>query len=147
MWNRHRESKNSKLCEIGSGTKLFITFELKVIRHEKREHNLSMLTAFTPHLSTQPTRGARSAQSSSGLTQHWMWTFSFRGRNSTNCFFSNLSPRSRCVTSPTSLVRIPIWDFYFDISEWHIPSASAWTPALMLHLTNQCTEPKGSHPN
>ena len=37
MWNRHRESKNTKLYEIGSGTKLFITFELKVIRHEERE--------------------------------------------------------------------------------------------------------------
>ena len=37
VWNRHRESKNTKLYEIGSGTKLFITFELKVIRHEERE--------------------------------------------------------------------------------------------------------------
>ena len=49
------------------------------------------------------------------------------------------------------LVSIPIWDFYFDISEWHILSARAWTPALMLHLTNPCakrqvlslTKPKG----
>ena len=33
---------------LSSGTKLFITFELKVIRYEEREtHNLSMLTAFT----------------------------------------------------------------------------------------------------
>ena len=45
----------------------------------------------------------------------------------------------------------PIWDFYFDISEWHILPARAWTPALMLHLTNTCakrkvlslTKPKG----
>ena len=44
-----------------------------------------------------------------------------------------------------------IWDFYFDISEWHILPARAWTPALMLHLTNPCakrkvlslTKPKG----
>ncbi len=35
VWNRHRESKNMKLYEIGSGTKLFINFELKVIRHEE----------------------------------------------------------------------------------------------------------------
>ena len=40
------------------------------------------------------------------------------------------------------LVSIPIWDFYFDISEWHILSARAWTPALMLHLTNPCTKRK-----
>ena len=49
------------------------------------------------------------------------------------------------------LVTFPIWDFYFDISEWHILPARAWTPALMLHLTNSCgkrkvlnlTKPKG----
>ena len=44
-----------------------------------------------------------------------------------------------------------IWYFYCDISEWQILSARAWTPALMLHLTNPCakrkvfslTKPKG----
>ena len=29
------------------------------------------------------------------------------------------------------LVTIPIWDFYCDISEWHVCSARAGTPALM----------------
>ena len=43
---------------------------------------------------------------------------------------------------PNTLVSIPIWDFYFDISEWHILSARAWTPAIMLHLTNPCTKQK-----
>ena len=38
------------------------------------------------------------------------------------------------------LVSIPFWDFYFDISEWHILSARVWTPALMLHLTNPCSK-------
>ena len=46
---------------------------------------------------------------------------------------------------------ISIWDFYFDISEWDILPARAWTPARMLHLTNPCakrkvlslTKPKG----
>ena len=32
--------------------------------------------------------------------------------------------------------------FFFDISEWHILSACAWTPALMLHLTNPCAKRK-----
>ena len=44
-----------------------------------------------------------------------------------------------------------LWDFYFDISEWHVLPGRAWTPALMLHLTNPCakrkvlslTKPKG----
>ena len=43
---------------------------------------------------------------------------------------------------PNTLVSIPIWDFYFDISECHIQSARAWTPALMLHLTNPCAKRK-----
>ena len=46
-------------------------------------------------------------------------------------FLKNLSPRFRCVTSLTSLVTYSIWDFYCDISEWHVRSARAWTPALM----------------
>ena len=37
---------------------------------------------------------------------------------------------------------IPIWDFYFDISEWCILSMHVWTPALMLYLTNPCTKQK-----
>ena len=36
----------------------------------------------------------------------------------------------------------PILDFYFDISEWHILPARAWTPAIMLHLTNPCAKRK-----
>ena len=62
-----------------------------------------------------------------------------------------LRARFRCMTSFTSPGHIPLWDFYFDTSEWHILPARAWTPALMLHLTNQCakrkvlslTKPKG----
>ena len=68
--------------------------------------------------------------------------------------FSNpkiLSPRFRSWRHPHPLVLISVWDFYFDISEWYILSARAWTPALMLHLTNPCakrkvfslTKPKG----
>ena len=48
-----------------------------------------------------------------------------------------LRARFRCMTSFTS----PGHTFYFDISEWHILPAHAWTPALMLHLTNPCVRP------
>ena len=62
-----------------------------------------------------------------------------------------LRARFRCMTSFISLVISSLWDFYFDISEWHILTGCAWTPALMLHLTNICakrmvlslTKPKG----
>ena len=66
------------------------------------------------------------------------------------------SPKSSANTSSAwrhshLLVLFSIWDFYFDISEWHILPACASTPALMLHLTNPCvkrkvlslTKPKG----
>ena len=80
-----------------------------------------------------------------------MSTLSFGGRNSTNCFFSNLSPRFRCVTSPKYPGPNSYLGFYFNICEWCILSARASTPALMLHLTNPCakrkvlslTKPKG----
>ena len=52
------------------------------------------------------------------------------------------APASGAWRHPYTLVSIRIWDFYFDISEWHILSARAWTPALMLHLTNPCTQRK-----
>ena len=57
--------------------------------------------------------------------------------------FSQISAHaSDACCHPNTLVPIPIWDFYFDISEWLILSARAWTPALMLHLTNPCTKRK-----
>ena len=53
-----------------------------------------------------------------------------------------LRARFRCMTSFTNLVLFSIWHFYFDISEWHILPARAWTSALMLHLTNTCANRK-----
>ena len=71
--------------------------------------------------------------------------------------FDSLTPPNPPRTLPVhDVIHIPsvtftIWDFYFDISEWHILPACAWTPELMLHLTNPCakrkvlslTKPKG----
>ena len=57
--------------------------------------------------------------------------------------FSQISPHvSGAWRHLNTLVPIPIWDFYLDISEWQILSASAWTPALMFHLTNPCAKRK-----
>ena len=61
-----------------------------------------------------------------------------------------LRARFRCMMSITSPGHILLSGIYFDISEWH-PPARAWTPVLMLHLTNPCamrkvlsqTKPKG----
>ena len=53
-----------------------------------------------------------------------------------------LCARFRCMASFTSPGHISTWDFYFDISEWHILPARAWTPVLMLPLTNPCAKRK-----
>ena len=78
-----------------------------------------------------------------------------RGRTQLTDFFqiSQNPPRTLLVHDVIHIPRSPfsIWDFYFDICEWHILPARAWTPALMLHLTNPCakrkvlslTKPKG----
>ena len=114
MWNRQRESKNTKLYEIDLGTKLFITFELKGFSTWGEKDIIFLCWLFLHlQLSTQPTRGAGSAQSRLASPSS---TFFFRGRNSTNCFFSNLSPCFRCVTSP----KCPGLNSYLGFLFWHL---------------------------
>ena len=151
MWNRHRESKNTKLYEIGSGTKLFITFELKVIRHEKETQSLYADFFCHRQLSTQPTRGARRAQIRLASAGPESQPSSSEAGTQLTAFSQISAHASGTWRHPNTMVPIPIWDFYFDISEWHIHFARAWIPALILHLTNPCakwkvlslTKPKG----
>ena len=92
----------------------------------RERHNLSMLTAFIspssecrlsrPKVGSQLTAFSQIPKSSAHASSVW------------------------CYSHP--LVSFPIWNFYFDISEWHILSVSAWTPELMLYLTNLCTKQK-----
>ena len=97
----------------------------------RERHILSMLTAFTSS-ALNPTNVRRSERTnSSGLAQRWISTLSFGGRNSTHYFFSNVSPRFQCMTSFTPPGLISYLGFYFDICEWRIHPACAWTPALM----------------
>ena len=151
----------------------FITFELKVIRHEERETQSFYADYFWGYstwgerdtiflcwlllhrqLSTQPTRGARCAQIR--LASVGPESNPSRSDARTQLTAFSQIPKSSAHASGAwrhshPLVPIPIWDFYFDISEWHILSARAWTPAFMLHLTNPCakrkvlslTKPKG----
>ena len=101
--------------------------------------------------STQPTRGARSAQSRQALPSSESQLSSSEAGIQLTAFFQISAHASGAWRHPNTLVLIPIWDFYFNISEWHILSARAWTPSLMLHLTNPCakrtvlslTKPKG----
>ena len=156
MWNSHRESEIHDIHEIGSGTKLLFTFlSLKVFRHEERETQSFYADCFRI-VSSQPNQRA------APVAHKVVWprpdlnlNFPVRTQALNSLLFLK-SPKSSAHASGAwrhshPLVSIPIWDFYFDISEWHILSARAWTPALMLHLTNPCakrkvrslTKPKG----
>ena len=148
------------MCEIDIGnpkytfTKLvqvrnFITFELKVIRHEEREtHNLSMLTVFT---------------SAPNHVQHLICKLLVWPRRAPKV---NLPVRTQELNSllflkfPKSsahasgawrhshpLVPFPIWGFILTfVNDASSPSVREHLRSC-LHLTNPCTEPKGSHPN
>ena len=56
--------------------------------------------------------------------------------------------RFRCMTSfALSSPRFTSRAIVTFLSDTSAPPACAWTPVLMLHLSNPCTEPKGSQPN
>ena len=120
MWNRHRESKNTKLYEIGSGTKNFITFEFKGFS-TWGERNTIFLCWLLLHrqLSTQPTRGTRSAQSRLASPSSESQPSSSEAGTQLTAFSQISAHASGAWHHPNTLVPIPIWDFYFDISEWH----------------------------
>ena len=94
------------------------------------------------HLSTQTTHGARSAQSRLASPSSGSKPSSSEAGTQLTAFSQISAHASGAWHHPNTLVSIPIWDFYFDICEWHILSAHAWTPELMLHLTNPCTKRK-----
>ena len=109
-----------------------LPLSLKVFRHKERD---------TPDFSICPKPCAHPPKASASKRKS---PFFFRRQDSTPLTFfkspKTLRAHFRCMTSFTS--PSPIWDFYFDISEWHILRARTWTPALMLHLTNPCTKRK-----
>ena len=133
MWNRHRESKNTKLVQIQN----FITFELKVFQHEERETQ-SFSADCLYIISSQPN------QHTVPVVHKVVWPHPALKvnllllRRELNSAFSQISAHgSSAWHHPNTLVPVPIWDFYL---EWYIFSACAWTPASMLHLTNPCTK-------
>ena len=99
-------------------------------------------------LSTQPTHGARSAQSRLASPRYESKLSRSDAGTQLTDFFQLL--KSSAHTSgawrhPRPLV--PITGIFILTSLNGTFSPRAWIPALMLHLTNPCTEPKGSHPN
>ena len=93
-------------------------------------------------LSAQPARGARSAQSRLASASSESQPSSSEAGTQLTAFSQISAHASGAWRHPNTLVPIPIWYLYFNIPEWHILFACAWTPALMLHLTNSCTKQK-----
>ena len=109
----------------------------------RERHNLSLLTAFTS-----------SAHNPNNVAHEFVWprpglnlNLPVR-RKELNLNYMlflkspNPQPTLPSMMSFTSQVPFTIWEFYFDICEWRILPARAWTPALMLQLTNPCTKRK-----
>ena len=100
------------------------------MRREK--HNLSMLTFPSAPTTCGPqpqTTGLVSASSESQPS-------SSEARTQLLAFSQISAHASGTWRHPHSLASILSGIFYFDISESHILSARAWTPALMSALTN-----------
>ena len=118
----------------------------------RRERDTIFLRWLLLHrqLSTQSTRGSRRAQSRLA----WPRSESQLSRKDVGTQLTafsqipqNISPRFRCVTSLTSpghncYLRFLFWYLWMT----HPLHARVNTCAHVFHLTNPCTEPKGSHP-
>ena len=139
IWN---PKYTTKLVQVRN----FITFELKVFQHEERETQSFNADCFY-------IVSAQTNQRAAPVAHKFVWPRPalnldslVRGQELNSLLFLK-SPKFSAHASGAwrhshPLVLIPIWDFYFDISEWHILSVCAGTPALMLHLTNPCDERK-----
>ena len=100
-------------------------------------HNLSMLTFPSAPTTTCGTRRKASVSPESQPSS------SKAGTQLTD--FSQISAHASGAWRHSHLV-ISYLGFYFDICEWRVLSAHAWTPAFMLHLTNPCAKRKVPSP-
>ena len=127
-------SKHEKhLRLLSSGTKLFITFELKVFRHKERDTDLYYADFFIcpPPPSVAPAarpQWASKVNPSSSDTKTQLWLF-FKIPKILHTHFSAWRHSHAVVT-------FSIWGFYCDISEWHVRSAHVNTCA---HVCTQLT--------
>ena len=139
MWNVHRESRNIRNW---FRYETFLSLRFFDIRKE-RHTNFFLCWLF--HLT--PPRAAhfvdpnwsRLGETKKRLPSSRLESQPTRSefKSQLTAFFSNpkiLSSSLSGMTSFTSPVLFPIWDFYCDICDCHIRPARAWTPAL-----NVCT--------
>ena len=155
MWNVHRMSKKieHRNLEIRKSRNDFsvqirnflLPLSLKVLRHKEREtHSFYSGFFICPHLQhvwhpPQWSPRASENQSSHSVSSSQLTDFFKISQNPPRSSVAWL--HSHCVTS------FPISAIVTSLSDTSVPRARTWTPALMLHLSNPCSEPKGSQPN
>ena len=136
-----RKTRNDFSVQVRN---FLLPLSLKVLRHKEREAQYFYPGFFicTPSVRHQPKASASQRKST---------VFPEAGFISTNWLFQNLPKSSahfRCVTSfALASLRFPSRAIVTSLSDTSALLALAWTPVLMLHLTNPCTEPKDSQPN
>ena len=154
MWNRHRESQNTRntwQLSFDSGTKLFIYLsEFKVFQHEERETQfLTMLTV-------------RTSSALDSLNQQTCGTFRrpqlVSPRRASKIDVLRPSPNLNSLffqVPKSSAHRFRAWRHSRPRSHlllWHMwlshpPRARVNTCSQCVHITNPCTKPKGSQHN
>ena len=155
MWNVHRmaikiEQRNLDIRKTGNDFSVqvrnfLLSLSLKVFRHKERDKH-SFYSGFLfhhppHHLVWHLPKASASKRKSTLLVRCPVL-------NSTDFFkIPKSSERFRCMTPSHLLAPFPIWAIVTSLSDMLAPRARAWTPVLMLHLSNPCTEPKGSQPN
>ena len=153
MWKIFIRIYESEKHEIGSGTKLFITF-LSLRFFDMRRERVNFFLCWLFHLNTTTCGPRRTllVWPRQAPKINYLLLASNLNSNSPNqraapvahkvvwsesrLFFFK-SPKSLALpsmTSFTSSASFPIRGFYCDISDCHIHPAGAWTPAL-----NVCT--------
>ena len=152
MWNRHNVHKmfiniyrNPKTRNWFRYETFIHLFEFKVffdMRRERETHTIFLCWLLLHRqLSTQPTRGARSAQSRLASPRSESQLTAFLKSRKSSAHASGAWRHSQ------PLVTFTIWGFILaSVNDASSPRAREHL-CPCLHLTNPCTEPKGSHPN
>ena len=154
-WNGHRDVHNIYTLNIGISKhekhdflvqirNYLLPLSLKALRHKETD-TLSFYSGFFiwhPHLVRHLPKASASKRKSTLLLRCPVLNSINFLQNSQN------TPRASGAWLHSHLLSpFPIWAIVTSLSDTSAPPARAWTPALMLHLSNPCTKPKGSLPN
>ena len=136
--------RNPEIYEIGSGTKLLVTFlSLRFFDMRRESERHSFLLCWLFHLT--PPRAAHFVDpnwSRRGETKNRLPSSRLEAQLTVFFFLIPKSSALPGMTSFTSPVLFPLWGFYWDICDWPIRPARVNNCTQSVHLTNPCTKRK-----